>query len=80
MAFGLSLFCHSRPCPSYPRRRVSYAAGTAASLHQTGDSRLRGSDVKVFEVIPTLVRHSRLRGNPPDLTVKHPVTMDYRPN
>ena len=36
---------------SFPRRRESpsmnalYQAGTAASLHQTEDSRLRGSDV-----------------------------------
>ena len=44
MAFRLSLFCHSRSCPSYPRRRVSHAVGIAVSLFQTGDSRLCGSD------------------------------------
>ena len=47
---------------SFPRRRESpgFDSGVSGTcLHQTEDSRLRGSDVKVFEVISSLFRHTR---------------------
>ena len=86
MVSSVSLFCHTLPV------RHSRAGGnlmrwvdTVASVPGTGDSRLRGSDVKVFKVLPALVRHtlpvrhsslflshSRAGGNLTESTAKYP--------
>ena len=85
MVSSVSLFCrtlpvrHSREGGNLTESAVEYPVGTASSVPGTGDSRLRGSDVKVFEGLPVLVRHilpvrhCRAGGNLTESTSKYPV-------